>query len=235
VSGSFSRLRRSEAYDQKQVSKFGVAMKIDHYYRMVAGAIALTALAVQYWLFVSNPANGGAVASTIAYFSFFTIIANWIGALTLLAPVVSPASRVGRFFSAPEVRTAATLYLALVAAVYHTVLAAQWDPQGWQLFTDIILHGVTPAAVTIDWLFFTQKRQLSLRQAPRWLIVPVAFGAWTLLRGAWTGTYPYTFLRVDELGYPAVLLNMTALFAAFAAGSAVLIVIGRRLPAPRST
>lgn len=148
-------------------------------FRAIVGVVAVFALLVQYGLLVARADEGGALGATLVYVSYFTIITNWIGAAALLAPVAARYTGVGHFFNHQGVRAAAALYLALVAIVYHTILAAQWNPEGWQFFTDIVFHTVTPAMVWIDWLFLTPKRDLNLSMVPAWLIVPVAFGAWT--------------------------------------------------------
>ncbi len=83
-------------------------------YRAVAGAIAIFALVVQYWLLVSRAENGGALAATFIYVSYFTIITNWFGAAALILPVAAPTPPPEFFSFRPGVRTAATLYLALV-------------------------------------------------------------------------------------------------------------------------
>jgi hypothetical protein len=200
-------------------------------YRAAVALAAATALVIQYGLFLADEKFSGPLAATIAYASYFTMIGNAIGAVVMGAPAFIPDTPLGRFCARPDIRTAATLYLIIVGVVYHSILAAQWDPKGWMLFTDIVFHTVTPLAVALDWLFLTQKRSLNVAMTPPWLIVPVLFGAWTLGRGAATGSYPYPFLKVPELGYPAVMLNMAGLLAAFALTSVLLVVIGRRISA----
>lgn len=198
-------------------------------FRGAAGLIALGALIVQYALLLERMGDAGAAA--LRFLTYFTLLSNSLGAAAFLAPAFLPQSGPGRFFARPGVRTAATLYLLVVGAVYHAILASRWDPQGWQLAADIALHTMTPIAMLIDWLFLTPKQDLKHRLIPPALLFPLGYGLWALALGAGNGFYPYPFLDVSTLGYPAVARNLAILLIIFAALGAVMVAVGRRLPA----
>ncbi len=198
-------------------------------YRGAAGLVTLAALGVQYALLVDRM-NGDIGAATLRFFTYFTLLSNIIGAAAFVFPALAPRSAPGGFFERPALRTAATLYLLVVGAVYHTILASRWDPQGWQLAADIVLHTAAPLAILIDWLFLTPKRGLKLSMTPPALLFPLAFGLWVLALGAANGFYPYPFLDVTALGYPQVAFNLAVLFAMFAGLCAGMVAAGRCLP-----
>jgi hypothetical protein len=198
--------------------------------RGLAGLLIVAALIVQYALLLGRM-NGDIGAATLRFFNYFTLLSNMVGAAAFLFPAAAPGSTAGRFFDQPAMRTAAALYLLVVGAVYHAILASRWDPQGWQLAADIVLHTLAPLAMLIDWIVLTAKRGLALTMIPRTLFFPLAYGLWALAIGAATGFYPYPFLDVTALGYANVSLNLAILLAIFAALGAAMVVIGRRLPA----
>jgi len=200
---------------------------VSRIYRILAGLVGLGALGVQFALLLERM-NGDIAAATLRFFTYFTLLSNIVGAASFLFPSLAPKSAPGRFFARPPVRTAATLYLLVVGAVYHTILASRWDPQGWQLAADIALHTAMPIMMTADWLFITPKRDLRLTLIPPALAFPAAFGAFALAQGAMTGFYPYPFVDVGALGYARVALNLLVLLTLFAGLGAIMTLAGRR-------
>jgi uncharacterized membrane protein len=64
-----------------------------------------------------------------------------------------------------------------------------------------------PVVMAADWLIDPPSEALSFRQAAAWLIYPLAWLGYTMLRGSLVGWYPYPFLNPDAVGgYGAVLL-----------------------------
>ncbi|MFN0024444.1 MAG: Pr6Pr family membrane protein [Parvularculaceae bacterium] len=201
-------------------------------FQALAGLVGAAALALQYYLLLDR-LGGDALAATLRFFSYFTLLSNSFGTAALLLAAFAPVSPVGQFFLKPAVRTAAALYLIIVGVVYHIILASQWEPKGLQLVADIILHSVMPAAMCIDWLSLTPKHGLRFSMIPPWLLMPLGFGAWALTLGAFTGFYPYSFIDAGALGYGRVALNMGFLIGAFALTGALLIIVGRIVPGPK--
>ncbi|MGW8883156.1 Pr6Pr family membrane protein [Streptomyces sp. NPDC055749] len=106
---------------------------------------------------------------------------------------------------------------------------------GWRAVSNQLLHTVTPLAAALDWLLLTTPRTLRLRFVPQWLLLPLAYLAFALTRGALLspGTearYPYPFLDVDTYGYAGVLTNALALGLLFAALATLLIGLDRIRP-----
>lgn len=142
---------------------------------------------------------------------------------------LASTSRPGQFLERANIRAALLLAIGLVGIVYHLLLAGSWQPQGWQWVADWLLHTVIPLLVLADWLAFSRKDTLSFRALPFYFAWPLAYSAYILLRAPFDGFYPYPFLDVTALGYPAALLNMVAVAAAFGACATALILLGRRL------
>lgn len=195
-------------------------------YRAVLAVVAWAALVWQYGLMVEGQPAAEIAARTVNFFSFFTILTNLLCALALTLPLIAPDG-VGRFWVRPVVRGMITVCIAIVMIVYHLLLRTTWDPQGAQKVVDYTLHYIVPAAFVLDWLLFVPKGALRWSAAFVWLAYPLVYGLWTLAHGAMSGFYPYPFMDVDALGYPAVLVNMAGLVFAFLLPGLILVGLDR--------
>jgi hypothetical protein len=198
-------------------------------FRVIAAAIGLFALGLQFYIVAAAPDGPDLVTWTINFFSFFTILSNCLAALAMALPVLAPQSAIGRFFDRPSVRTAIAAYILIVGAVYHLILRNIWDPQGWALVADILLHYVTPALFLLDWLLFVPKGYVPWSTVAKALVFPLVYIGWTLLHGSQTGWYPYPFVNVAELGLERVLVNSAGLFGVFVVVTALLTGLNRLL------
>jgi len=165
------------------------------------------------------------VTGEIRVFSFFTILTNLLVALVLLSVVVQATSGRRIFLARPTIQAAFAVYIIVVGVVYNLMLRHIWNPQGWQKVADEIFHDLVPVAYVVYWLTWAPKGHTRWLDAVRWLAYPLAYGAYTLIRGEITETYPYPFLNVNNLGYPHVLLNMLILTVAIFGLSCFIIAI----------
>lgn len=205
------------------------------HFRAGAAAIAWFALGVQYWLLMTGPTGPDPLGRTINFFSYFTILGNILAALTMTLPVLSPASTPGRLFAQPSVRSAVVSYMIVISLVYALLLRSVWNPQGWQLAVDVVLHYVMPLCIVADWLLFVPHGSLRPWDAVTWLAFPVAFAAWTVVHGAFTSFYPYPFFDIGALGVTTAAVNAFGLSVVFAMLGLLLVAADRKLSARRSS
>ncbi len=198
-------------------------------YRAIAGVFTALCVGLQYVLTVHGDSLAAVGASSLKFFSFFTILTNIIAAAALLVPLVAPRSWLGEYLARPSVRTVIAGYIIMVGTIYFLLLRDLSQRQGFSLMLEQTLHYVTPPLFVIDWALFVPKRDVDWRVGFAALGFPLAYVAWTLVHGAATGWYPYPFLDVSELGYPHTLLNVAGLIAVFLALVVALVAIGRRL------
>jgi hypothetical protein len=85
-----------------------------------------------------------------------------------------------------------------------------------------------PILVVADWLVEPPRHRLPRWTVAAWLVYPLAWFVYTLARGAIIDWYPYPFVDVSELGYPAVLARAVALVVGFGLAAASLLWIGNR-------
>lgn len=201
-------------------------------YRSFAATAALLgwlALALQLLLSIQlTIANGqGALAGVWAYVGYFSILTNVLAALALTADARGPRGAVSRFFTRPDVHTAIAMSIAIVAAIYNLMLRQLWQPHGWQIVADNVLHVVMPALFLLYWWLAVPKATLRWPQVVVWQLYPAAYFAYVLIRGTVNHWYPYPFLDVGTLGYLRVLINACAVLLVFVAVAMLLVALGR--------
>lgn len=139
------------------------------------------------------------------FFSFFTIQSNLVATAAFLVG----AYAVVRCRTGPGIdalRGAATLYMALTGVVFVTLLSNYPSLTAVPL-DNLILHYVIPVAIAIDWLVDRPSAPIGHRALPLWLAYPLAYLAYTLVRGPLVGWYPYPFLNPAYGGYGRVALT----------------------------
>jgi hypothetical protein len=195
--------------------------------RTITAAVGFFALALQFVLEIRLPRGPRLFGSTVNFFSYFTVLANGAAALAMLLPVIASDSRLGRFFSAPSVRSAIAGYLIIVAATYFLFLRHVGDDQGLERIADQLLHYLTPVLFLLDWLAFVPKGHVPLTIIGSSLIPPIVYGIWTVVHGSRSGWYPYPFLNLKALGYHAAFVNMATVLVVFTTVAVILVVVDR--------
>jgi len=189
--------------------------------RKIAGLIAIIgwlSLILQFVLAMTNPVTPepGPAERFIRFFSYFTVATNIIVAVTLTAIAFFQRTKLGEFLTRPTVQAAVASYITIVGIVYSLFLRSVWDPAGWQAVADHALHDAMPLAYLIYWVGFAPKNGLTWRDPFKWLLYPVVYISYSLIRGAIVSWYPYWFVDVTQLGYPKALTHTAFVFVAFA-------------------
>jgi hypothetical protein len=83
------------------------------------------------------------------------------------------------------------------------------------MIVDELLHSVIPVLFITYWLVFVPKAGIEYKGVFKWLLYPLIYVTYTLIRGTFTGFYPYPFINLSELGFNKVLLNSTILTGVF--------------------
>lgn len=191
----------------------------------IAGAaIGWFAVITQFALMMDN--RIASVGETIVrFFSFFTILTNTIVTVCFTDLSINHSKR--KFFTSPPVLTAISLYITIVGLVYQLVLRQIWQPEGLAMVVDEILHTIAPIYFIGFWLAYVPKRSLEWKLSIYWLAYPLAYLLYILIRGAFSGFYPYPFVDVAQLGFNKVLLNATGLMILFLVAGNLFIAIGK--------
>jgi hypothetical protein len=149
--------------------------------------------------------------TTANFFSFFTIESNILAVVVLLGGgLADPRSERWAYF-----RGAVTLYMVITGIVYAALLS-NVDVQLPAPWTNSVLHRVLPILLLVDWVFRPPWTRASRARALGWLLFPLAYFAYSLIRGPHANFYPYPFLDPRPNGYDHVVVYAIVLAVAMA-------------------
>lgn len=167
----------------------------------------------------------------IQFFSYFTILTNLLVALYSSFLLINPQSNLGKWFLKPATATALTVYITIVGIVYNFILRFLWAPQGLQKIVDEGLHSLIPLLCIIHWLTWIPKKSLEWKNVFPWLVYPLVYFTYIIIRGAFSSLYPYPFIDVTALGYTKVVLNSLILSFGFLIVALLYVGIGKLIAA----
>lgn len=163
------------------------------------------------------------------FFSFFTIIINTGVAVLLLAYYFFPESKLSRWFKNTANSAAVALYILIVSLIYYTILMNSRPLLAIEMVATHILHGYVPLAYLGLWFFKFRNGDLKYSDSFKWVLFPLGYFIYILLRGAVIDAYPYFFVNVAQIGYPMVLLYAVGILTVFLISGLSLVVIDRRI------
>nr|WP_218166962.1 Pr6Pr family membrane protein [Pseudomonas tolaasii] len=174
-------------------------------------------LAIQQYLILYSRFTSGAslLGGLISFFSFFTVLTNTLVVVVLSYALVERDSAAKRFFLGPAISSGIAASIVVVSLAYNLLLRHLWTPQGFQFIADELLHDVMPLLFVVYWWRCVPKGTLRLKHLAGWVIYPVVYFGYVLLRGHVLGQYQYPFIDVDTLGYPQVFVNAAGILAGF--------------------
>jgi MFS family permease len=195
----------------------------------VAAVLGWAGLSIQLYLIFHARWMLGAslLGGLLSFFSYFTVLTNTLVATVLTCELTSRESAARRWFLQPWVSSGIAVSIAVVGLVYNGLLRHLWHPEGWQWLADELLHDVMPLLFLAWWWLCVPKGTLRLRHIALWVIYPLVYFAYALLRGHLLAVYAYPFIDVDKLGYPQVFLNASGLLAGFVVIALLVIALDR--------
>lgn len=165
----------------------------------------------------------------VNFFSYFTTLSNLFASIVFIVGAVKILRRSESSPRWEAVRGASVVYMAFVGIVFNTLLVGA-DLGGLLPWTNVVHHMLMPLAVVIDWVLMPPRRRLSTRTAWLWLIVPVVYTVYSVVRGAVTGFYCYPFFNPAAVGgYGGVAAYCAGLLVAFIVLALVIRLVGNAL------
>lgn len=167
--------------------------------RLVAAAAGLSAL-VSYFVYVL----GFSTFSTVNYFSYFTQQSN------IANVVVLTVSGVLMLRGVPEPRWFASLHAlvttyVIVSGLVYGIIVAESASHDYTIgvpWSSQVLHFYLSTFVLIDWVLAPGRTRVRWRLVLAALPFPIAWGVFTIWRGARVGWYPYFFLDPAQVRFP---------------------------------
>lgn len=180
------------------------------------------------------------------FFVFYTNLSNLLLAVYQLMLGVSghdPQCGVFRWLSSAGVALSMTLCIFVTHLIYQWVLVPSAKKGGKALsdigfssFGNLCVHYAVPWLTVVQWLLWQDKSGLAIGHAVWWLVLPLAYFAFAMLR-AGTGKpigrtgqlYPYPFLDYPRLGAGRFWLYATAILTFFFGVGCLFVGIGHLL------
>jgi hypothetical protein len=174
-----------------------------------------------------NPEGAaGALPRIVDFFSYFTIWSNIVVALVLTVLAANPRR------DTPALRVLrldALIMIAITGIVYAVVLAPTATLRGWEVLANAFIHILTPVVTIVVWLVAGPRGWIGWSTIAKAMILPLVWLAYTLVRGAVIGAYPYPFVDVVRLGYGQVAVNVVAIVVFAVVLGAIMLGIDRLL------
>ncbi|MCB0457545.1 MAG: Pr6Pr family membrane protein [Flavobacteriaceae bacterium] len=174
-------------------------------------ALCCFAIITQFILMMQNR-QANVIETIIRFFSFFTILTNLLVCMYFTTKVFRWSRFPFSLFNSKGTLTAITSFILIVGLVYQVVLRDLWTPTGLQFMVDELLHTVIPLFVLVYWFLIVKAADLNLKSVSIWLLYPIFFLLFILIRGSFSNFYPYPFLNVAKIGYQQTFTNTGIIF-----------------------
>ncbi|MGL6247093.1 Pr6Pr family membrane protein [Pseudomonas sp.] len=198
----------------------------------VGAVLGWSGLAIQLYLILYSrwTLEASLLGGLLSFFSYFTVLTNTLVATVLTCEWTTRKSAARRWFLQPWVSSGVAVSITVVGLAYSLLLRHLWHPEGWQLLADELMHDVMPLLFLAYWWWCVPKGTLRLRHIGLWVIYPLVYFAYSLLRGHELAVYPYPFIDVGTLGYPQVFVNAGGLLVGFVVIALIIIALDRWHP-----
>lgn len=159
------------------------------------------------------------------FFGYFTRLSGMAACLVLLAG--GWAGLRDRPGVPDEVRGAVVLYMTITGIMYGLILT---EPHNTLMptWTHHVLDQLMPVVLIADWLADPPHHRVTYRRAAYWLVLPIIYVGYALIRGAATDRYAYPFLDPARGvgGYGRVTVACLLLTVLFVAVGALVVLVG---------
>ena len=190
-------------------------------YRAGFGILGVAAIATQLL-----DLAGKGVLNPVNFFSYFTILSNTLAVIVLLVGAARWRSRPSQ--TTDMLRGAAVLYMTVTLIVFALLLSGT-DVDTAIPWVNAVVHQLLPVVMIVDWLIDPPVTRLTIRQGLAWLIPPLVWIVYTMIRGPIAGWYPYPFLDPANGGYGSVAVTTLVILAGGAVLCALLVLAGNAM------
>ncbi len=203
--------------------------------RVALAVLTLLAIGTQFSGSLDDPFK-----SSVMFWSEFTYQSNLLVAIVLLmgAWIVWKKVHPGRWWEV--VRGSMVAYTTMTFFVYRFLVKGTSNTPDtgisyYESWASDVLHVVIPIAILLDWLVRPPTYRLSYRTGLIWTVYPIAFCAYSLVRGPIVNWYPYNFLDPAQAGGAlTVAMYVIAISLGFLGLSTAVIALGNAMRAFRA-
>jgi hypothetical protein len=166
--------------------------------------------------------------SGVNFFSYFTILTNLFVAIVLITSAINLIRRKTPTETDDIIRGSATVSIAIVGIVFGLLLSHM--DSGMIPWTNFVAHYLMPVVMVLDWLIQPPNVKLLPKHIWFWVIYPIAYLIYSLIRGAFTNWYPYWFIDPTKSpgDWTGVILFSAAITIGFLLVSFALLWLGNK-------
>jgi len=159
--------------------------------------MAVTLLYSVYWQITDRLAHN--LFRPSEYFSYFTITSCLLAGGVLAYSGVAILRNQKETKSDTLIRLTVAVSMVIVGVIYNALLAGgDPDPRdigyAWPVLPNLIMHTYMPIVIFLEWLLFNTDFKIKLKSVFWVLLYPLAWLAFTIIRGLAQGWWPYWFL-----------------------------------------
>lgn len=190
--------------------------------RFAFGAMTLIAVGTQLGIHITNG------FSLVNFFSYFTNLSNIFAAIVLIVESVLTwrGKEMGPAWAL--LRCISVVCMALVGVVF-ALLLRDVDLGSLLPWINTWLHYVMPIVIVLDWLIQPPSHTLPLKRLAVAVVFPLAYLAYSLIRGAAINWYAYPFINPANGGYGAVFVTCLLIAVGFVITTLIIMLLGNKL------
>lgn len=180
----------------------------------------LVALVLQFYLNGAKPGLEPWGIRAWDLLRYFTILTNSLVAFVMIREVMGTQQ-------SRHLHATAALNITMVGIIFQLLLAPPEAKTGLDFWPDFLFHAAVPLATLLWWLAYAPKPE-GLRDVRWWMIWPVAYCIYILIRAQFDANYVYFFLDIAKFGGAVIARNIVGLVVVFALFGC-LMVLAKRL------
>ena len=172
--------------------------------------------------------NYGPILEWFNSFKAFTMQTNFIVTIWFTLAIIwhnKPATleKISGF-----IKGAFTLYITITFIFFAVLLSFLYQPTGFEAFSNLVFHYITPIAFIVDWILTETKVRYKWSYLLYWTIYPLCYLVFAFIHGTFTGNYLYYFLNINALGILWYAIIVSVLITAGIAMGSIYIAINRK-------
>lgn len=98
---------------------------------------------------------------------------------------------------------------------------------------NILIHAIVPACVVAYYVLMARKHTTSHRDPVQWMLYPIAYTTFIMIRGVLTHHYPYFFFDSAKVGVVRVIIDVIVIGLIYFGAAHLLVLTDRRAKAKR--
>ncbi|MGE1027457.1 Pr6Pr family membrane protein, partial [Bacillus sp. GMs2/2] len=164
----------------------------------------------------------------VNFFSFFTIESNILVACILFLSSIGTAT-FGLSKQFGILRGAVTVYILTTGLIYFLLLRGLEESLQTVIpWVNVVLHYIMPIVMLLDWTMNPPTKAITWKHAVSWLIFPLLYVVYSLIRGPFVDWYPYPFLDPRIGGYDRVFFYSVGIAAVIGVICIIVKMLGNR-------